>query len=151
MPRYKHETTITNRDTGEVTTTSKTEHISKVKNSEEFYMCYIQTMAMMMKITSMEDIRLLTKLCLMMSYGTNEVHLTTQRRQQAAKELGVHDTTISRSIGRLKKLGIISGDRGEYQINPIFYWKGTNETRDKLLREQGLTFKIQFGGKENDD
>jgi hypothetical protein len=50
----------------------------------------------------------------------------------------------------LKKSKLIDGSNGEFQINPQIFWKGSQESRDALLKN--ATIVMTFGledGKED--
>lgn len=147
MARLKHETTVTDRETNQPITTSKTFSV-RAKNSEEFYFTFLSFMQKQLKIKNLVDIQVLTKFCLIMEYDSTRVMLPAPRRKELCEELGIRSTHLSNSISRLKELGIMTGEGGMYEISPFLVWKGRTDERDKLLREQGLELKIKFGGKD---
>jgi hypothetical protein len=42
----------------------------------------------------------------------------------------------------LKKLGLISGEKGKFQINPQIFWKGDTKTRREKNEELKITFSF---------
>lgn len=150
MPRYKDETTITNHSTGEMVTTSKSFTV-RVKDSDEFFMMFVQVMAPMVKLkNSGTDIAVLVALCTFMTYGENVVYLTQQRRKEICDKSEISTSNLSRSLKKLTELGLISGEGGNVFVNPLFFWKGTTDSRNRLLKDRGLEFKIKFGGPEDE-
>lgn len=144
MAKLKNETVFA--ENGSVAS-SKTYSI-KVTNSEEFYFTFISYFKPMLRIKHIVDVHVLTKFCMLMEYDSTKVLLPTQRRKDICEELKIQTTHLSNSIKRLKVLGIMTGDGGIYEINPYLVWKGKTDTRDKLLREEGLEIKLKFGGKD---
>lgn len=149
MAKLKHETTIVDRNTGEIITSSKSFSV-KSKSSEEFYMTFIQFVQPLLRFKSIRDMQVLTKFCMMIEYNTNRVILPAPRRKQICEELGMENTHLSNCIRRLKDLRIITGDKGVYEVNPIYFWKGTTDSRDKLLKNEGLEIRIKFTGNDKD-
>lgn len=142
MTKLKHETFEIN-EKGEVITTSKSYSIKT--SSEAFYMIFIDHMAWFFKISCITDIRILAKMCSMAEFNTGKVRITSQDRKEILDSLiGITTQNFSHSLNRLKKGGLITGDKGSYEINPKIFWKGTTDQRNKLLKEQGLEINIKF-------
>lgn len=148
--RLKNEVTELDKSTGELTTISKTYSI-KVKDQEEFYLTFAGFMQYVFKVKSIIDIQVLTQFCMMMEYGTNRVFLPTVRRRELCEKTGLANSHLSNSIKRLQDLKIITGSGGVYDVNPIFFWKGTIESRANALKTPGLSFTINFGGPDGNN
>lgn len=146
MRKLKNETVKEEKD-GSVTTTSKSFAI-KAKTSEDFYFTFISFMKPSLKIKSMRDVYVLTKLCMSMEFDSSKVFMPSERRKDICAELDMKPTHFSNSLASLKDLGILSGGGGVFELNPVFFWKGRTDVRDKILREEGLEIRIRFGGKE---
>lgn len=147
--RLKNVTLGLDQATGELVPTSKTYSV-KVKDTREFFLTFVEVMAPLLKLRSMVDIQVLVQLCILMAYDKNEVVLSAGKRVEVCEVLNMSNSNLSRSLKHLSDLGIISGTLGTYTINPIFFWKGAPDTRDKILRKHGLEFKIKFGGTGGD-
>lgn len=139
---YKNEKTVIGPD-GAVTTTQQVYSL-KLKSGEEFYMTYLSFMQHLLRIKSMIDVHVLTKFCSMMQFNSNQVFITTGVRKAICAELNLHNSNLSAAIRRLRDLGLISGEEGTFEINPIVVWKGTTETREQLLKERGLQLVINL-------
>jgi hypothetical protein len=131
----KNETTTVDEETGEVVTTSKTFAVKVAR--DEFYMSYISNMMGVFNLKSVVDIKLLTRMCMIAEYNTGRVLITSEVRKETGDLLQVSTQQITNSLYSLKKLGLIKGNRGTYFLNPMVYWKGSNDVRDNLLRESG--------------
>lgn len=139
----KHETTTWDKETGEQITVSKTYAI-KIKQ-DEFYMSYIENMSGFFNLKSAIDIKVLTKFCMMAKYNTGKLVLSTAERKEICVLLEISTQQLTNSIYALRKNGLLSGSQGNFIINPAVFWKGTNETRNKLLSsEDGLSLNIVF-------
>lgn len=139
----KNETTSVDRETGEIITTSKTFSIRS--NQDEFYMSYINNMVGFFNLKSAIDIKLITKMCMIAEYNTGRVLITPEVRHEVQKLLQISSQQMTNSIANLKKIGLLKGQRGTYQLNPMVFWKGTNDTRNAYLREgNGLRITIDF-------
>lgn len=140
--KLKHEITQVDKETGEIITTSKTFSIKTTQDT--FYMSYIEYLSPVLQLKSQLDKDVLMYFCMMAEYNTGKVSLSTQERQDLLTKLDVASQALSRSVNNLKEVDLISGDRGLYYINPKVFWKGTNETRDKLLKDKKLNVTISF-------
>lgn len=144
MTRLKNVTVTQNQEGS--TTTAKTFNV-KADNSEEFFMAFVKAMAPLVQFKSSgTDILVLVALCCAMSFEKNVVYLTKKTRNEICEQSGISASNLSRSLRRLEEAGLISGDDGNYIVNPLFFWKGTTDARNQVLREKGLEFKIRFGG-----
>jgi len=141
--KLKNETSIVDHQTGEIITTSKTFR-TKVTNNEEFYMTYFAFLKQILEIKSVIDYKVLVHFCMLSVFNTNQVSLPAPTRRKLSIELGVSSQQISSSILNLKKLGLISGERGLYEINPLYFWKGTNDTRNELLKNKKLVISFSL-------
>ena len=151
MAKLKHETVKLEAD-GTSTTTSKSFNI-KVKSSEDFYFTFLSYLKPALKIKSLRDIHVLTKMCLSMEFNSNKVMLPSSKRKEICGELNIQNTHLSNSIANLKKLGLMWGEGGVYELCPYVVWKGHTDARENLLRNEGIELKVKFKSffTENDD
>jgi|ERR1051325_1059634 predicted transcriptional regulator len=143
--------TITKDEFGRVITTETRKTFSVKIDQDEFYMSYIEQMSGFFKLTSATDIKILTIICGYAEFNTGKVNLTTIRREEICDTLSIKNSQISRSLKSLKDKGLISIRKDELEVNPMVFWKGTNETRNKMLKESGLEIKIKFQIKEEEE
>lgn len=137
--------TTTDKDTGEVTHHEVTKLIKiNIGKQEEFYMTYCHYLSGIYQLTYADDIKLLVKLCEWGEYDTGRVSLTASKRQDVTRDLGMHNTNISKSLKRLKEKQLISGEGGDFLINPAIFWKGDRATRKQLLKKNGLNVTFNF-------
>jgi hypothetical protein len=142
--KLKHEQTVVDPETGEITTTSKT--FSVRVNQDEFYMTYIENMAGFFNLKSVVEMKVLTKFCIMAEYNTGRVLLPSGERNRLVEFLGISSQQLSNAIKHLKVNGLLEGDKGTYFINPMVFWKGRNDTRNEFLKTGKLTLNVEFGG-----
>ncbi len=142
MTKLKNDTIRIEAD-GTSTTTSKSFNI-KVKNGEDFYFTFLSFMKPALKIKSVRDLHVLSKLCLSMEFNTNKVSLPSSKRKEICGELGIQNSHLSNSIQSLKKLGLMWGEGGLYELCPYVVWKGHTDARDNLLKNDGLELRARF-------
>lgn len=148
MARLKHSTTTVDTETGELVTVSKT--FSVKASSEKFYMVFIDQMAPLFGLKNPSDRKLLDTFCKLAEFNTGKVRLTSSDRKVLCKELDISSQTLSNSISSLKKLGLISGDGGTYEVSPIIFWKGTTDAREKLLKDNAHEIIVNYRLKNKD-
>lgn len=139
------------KETGEITQTEVTKLVKiNIGKQEEFYMTYCSYLSSIYQLTYADDIKLMVKLCEWGQWDKGTVQLTASRRVEIKKELGMHNTNISKSIKRLKEKKLIDGDKGEFQINPAIFWKGDRAVRKEILNKSGLNviFNFQIGNND---
>lgn len=136
-----------NQDSGEILTVRKTVTFSS-KSSDEFFMIFVKFIGGFFDLNSALDMKLLIKFCQIADFSTGVVLLPAGLRKDLMVELDVKNSHLSNSIARLKKAALITGEQGKYELNPIVVWKGDIKTRDNLIRDKGLEFKMKFTSEE---
>ena len=137
---------IVNPSTGEVitqvVTTSKT-FTTRVK-SEGFYMTFYSALEPLIGKLSITDRELIDQLSKWAEYDTGKVFLPSQRKEELCEILNIKKQSLYNSLSNLKSKGLIDSKKGVATINPMFFWKGTAQAREKLLanREIYLSFGI---------
>lgn len=116
----------------------------KMKSEDEFYMVYIKYTASFYGLKYADDIKLLAKMCEWGEFDKGIVYLTASRRKEIRETLGIHNSNISNSLKRLKLQNLISGDDGEFLINPVVFWKGSKVNRMELMRKEGIQATFNF-------
>lgn len=144
--RLKNEQKIETVDTetGEIITIVSAKEYSTKVESDRFYMTFIDYIAPLYKLKSENARKILAWMCSHAEYNTGIVSLTTADRQQMAEEIDICVNTITNNLASLKKLNLISGDKGRFQINPQIFWKGDTKTRKQLLDNKELTIKFSI-------
>lgn len=97
------------------------------------YKVFIKYTSLLQQLNSIVARKVLDWMCKNMEYNTGKVSLSTYRRQQMCCELQINNTQLSNNLKRLKDLNIISGEKGEFIINPNIFWKGDTKARTKAL------------------
>lgn len=135
-------TTILNKETGEHTEVSKMFKVST--NTEEFYISYVENMAGVFNLKSAVDIKVLIQMCRIAEYNTGRVYLTPKERNEMMQLVGVSTQQVTNSLSNLKRLQLIEGDRGNYDINPAIFWKGDSKSREKLIKSGKVKVTLEF-------
>lgn len=131
--------------TGEVVEMETEKTFTRKVKSESFYMTFIDYVAPLFNLKSDMAKNVLNWLCCHAEYNTGKVSLTTNQRELACQELNLKSNSLSNHLKKLKDLNLISGEKGDFIINPQIFWKGDTNTRDKLLMDG----KIQIAFKLN--
>lgn len=92
---------------------------------------YYELACFMNGVTRKGDVTLLIKLSNLADSQGN-FSLTARSRDLICEELNLNKPNLSMSIKRLSNLGIITGDKGDYQINPEIFINFNNEDLDKI-------------------
>lgn len=146
MARISQVTERTDTSTGEVITIEKT-YSTKV-NADKFYMIFIEHMSSLFGIKSAADRKVLDSLCKLAEFNTGKVLITSGRRREICEDLEIASQTFSNSLNSLRRLGLITGKDGDYELNPLVFWKGTTDARNRLIKEQKLEITIKYGIRE---
>lgn len=143
--KLRNEQTIeqVNPETGEIVTlVSAKEYSTRIK-PDTFYMTFIDYISPLFKLKSENARKLLTWMCCHAEYNTGTVHITAADRKEIASSLNIAITTITNNLAKLKELGLITGESGKFQINPMIFWKGDTKVREKMINELKITFSIE--------
>lgn len=135
------------RDTGEVTTVTKTFAV-RSKNTEEFFITFLSGLNAICELSRPSDIKVLALLCSRAEYNTGRVAITPIDRKEIIEKLGITAQAFSNSVNRLKKGALLQGERGEYKINPQHFWKGTTDERNRLLKEKRIDILLKYRSDE---
>jgi hypothetical protein len=112
--------------------------------SEKFYMTFIEHVSPLFNISSPVERKVLDVLCCNAEFNIGKVIISSEKRTLICDSLGISHQTFNNTLVKLKKMRLISGERGVYEINPMIFWKGTTDEREKLLKEGGLELRIKF-------
>lgn len=94
------------------------------------------------------DIQTLTVMCLKARPNGN-LPVSKELRDTFQKELNMTTQSLTNSIARLRKEGLISGERGFYVMKPEVLWGGTTESRQEfLLQEDAIEILIHNSGEK---
>jgi hypothetical protein len=145
--KLRNEEFIVNQSTGETVYNSKT-YATKVKDTETFYMVFLEFIGPLFGVKSLIHRKILDSLCNIAEFNTGKVLLTSATRKAICDKLEIGGQTFNNALVKLKKLGLLHGERGQFELNPKIFWKGTTDQRRKLLREQGLELNIKFKADE---
>lgn len=139
------EVSYVDTQTGEIVATESSKTFTRKIKTDKFYMTFIDYVAPFYQLRSVSAKNILVYMCEIAEYNTGKVALTTGVRQELCYELAISSNTLTNNLKVLKDLKLISGERGDFIINPQIFWKGDTNTRDQLLRkdEIKITFELQ--------
>ena len=68
-----------------------------------------------------------------------------EKRKELETLVSLKSQTVSNALNNLKKLKLVTGNRGDYRIDPKVLWLGNINTRNVLLKgDDGLNVNLQF-------
>jgi len=133
------------KDTGEMIDTVVVKQCTVKIKQDQFYMIYFEQLSSFYKLTSIKEVFVLSKLCSLAAWDTGEVIISSITRNSIMSDLNVEKTYLSSCIKRLCEKGLISKIAiNHYLINPNCFWKGSNKTRNELIRTKKLSLNINF-------
>lgn len=148
----EHSTETTSIETGETFLVKKSISI-QAKTTDDFFMIFIKSLSGFFKIKSAVDIKVLIKFCQIADFNTGQILLPTGTRKDICSELDIQNQHLSNSIARLKTMGLVTGEQGKFELNPLLSWKGEMKEREKLLKKKKnmqLDFRINFNSNKFD-
>lgn len=138
----KDQITQIDPQTGQEVTTFK-RYRTRVKTQETFFTTFIGSLQGFYNLTSLTDVKVLTRFCEIAEVNSNTVYLPSGRRKEVCEDLRISSSQLSNSLKNLKDRGLILGSHGVYKLNPVLYWKGSFEARENMLAK-GLRFELQI-------
>lgn len=81
-------------------------------------------------------------MCMRAEYNSGVVDLSASKRQKMCQDLSITSNQVTNNLRKLKELGLITGEKGEFTINPEIFWKGDTKTRQQVL--EGKSLKVSF-------
>lgn len=140
--RVKNIEHVIDHTTGEILTTSKEFTISTT--TEDFFFVFLSYLGMLYELKNALDIHVLAFMMENVQFNKNIVSLTIAKRKELIAKIGVSKQNLSHSLKRLKEKGLVSGEDGDFFVNPELMWRGSTKERDKLLQEKGIDVRIKF-------
>lgn len=141
--KLQHIEEIVDTKTGEMTTLKKTFSV-KSKTKEEFFMVFLSGLNAICSLSRPSDIKILACLCERAEYNTGKVRLTPEDRQLIMDKLGIKPQAFSNSLARLRAANLVTGNRGDYEVNPQHFWKGETNERERLLKSRSIDLLLNY-------
>ncbi len=135
----------TDPETGEITRFEGKKVVKiNLGKQDEFFMTFCNYLSSVYGLKYADDIKMIIKLNEWALFDTGSVQLTPKRRLLITDELRIKNDAISKSLRRLKEANLIAGDKNDYIIQPIIFWKGDRSTRMEFLKKEGLDMVFKF-------
>lgn len=128
--------------TGEVVKVDTQKTFTEKISPDSFYMTFIGYMSPLFNLHSDVARSILDWMCMRAEYNSGIVDLSTSKRQKMCSDLSITSNQVTNNLKKLKELGLISGEKGEFTINPEIFWKGDTKTRQQVL--EGKALKVSF-------
>lgn len=113
-------------------TTSKSWVIKK--DTEPFFLTYLNSISWIYGLNSITTIKVLYKLLERSNFNSNKVDISTKLRKNICEQLDITPPTLSKSIKQLLDLKVLYEDDDAYRIDEKLFWKGDYKTREQLLK-----------------
>jgi hypothetical protein len=128
--------------TGELVKVDTQKTFTEKISPDNFYMTFIGYMSPLFNLHSDVARSILDWMCMRAEYNSGVVDLSTSKRQKMCSDLSITSNQVTNNLKKLKELGLITGDKGEFTINPEIFWKGDTKTRQQVL--EGKSLKVSF-------
>ena len=128
--------------TGEVVKVDTQKTFTEKVSPESFYMTFIGYMSPLFNLHSDVARSILDWMCMKAEYNSGVVDLSASKRQKMCQDLSITSNQVTNNLKKLKELGLITGEKGEFTINPEIFWKGDTKTRQQVL--EGKSLKVSF-------
>lgn len=148
---FEKQIQVVNPETGEITGLESEKKFVYNVESDSFFMTFINFMSPMFRLKGDNAKNILSWMCANAEYNIGKVYLTSSRIDELSQTLGMPKQSVYNSLLELKKLNLISGNRGSFQINPEIFWKGELSVRKQLLDKTGNKMSITFSLLDDND
>ena len=128
--------------TGELVKVDTQKTFTEKISPDNFYMTFIGYMSPLFNLHSDVARSILDWMCMRAEYNSGIVDLSTSKRQKMCSDLSITSNQVTNNLKKLKELGLITGEKGEFTINPEIFWKGDTKTRQQVL--EGKSLKVSF-------
>ena len=107
-------------------------HRKSVYENMNVLMTFESSGALLLKL-NLGETRLLAVLSFRMEFGTGKLVLVPKIRDEICTLLGIKRQSLSNALSGLRIKGALKHDRGEWYINPTFYWRGYLADRKEAI------------------
>lgn len=141
---YQKDVVFIDKETGEeISQTIQKEFYEKVKSEEHFFMTFIDVIAPWFGLKPESAKAVLMWMNQNAQWNTGIVLMPQKVRDAVCTKLNISQQTLSNCLTALKKSKLISGEKGEFRINPKIFWRGDAASRKALLKNKAV--QISFG------
>jgi hypothetical protein len=113
-------------------------------SSEAFFMTFLTGLNSICDLVRPSDVKLLALLCNVANPDTGVVSMTAKVRLEFLKILSITTQSLSNSLQRLREADLIEGERGDFEIHPETFWRGSLEDRRVLLKEMSADLALNY-------
>ena len=133
---------IVDVNTGELVKIDTQKTFTEKINSERFYMTFLDYISPLYKLKSESARRTLDWCCEHAEFNSGIIDLTTSKRTDLCEDLSITNNQLTNNLRKLKELGLITGNKGQFKVNPEIFWKGDLQSRKQAL--EGKQLKVSF-------
>lgn len=123
---------------GELYTAQKTMYVV-VEDDEQYLLTWNHMLALVLKLNSLYDVKLMMWIAQNANYNDNTVSLNKFYKTKLMEQTQAGRSTVEKSIASLTEKKFLVKDEtckrcGMYHINPSYMWRGTTAAREKKLK-----------------
>lgn len=139
---------VINPQTGEVEIIETRKVFNMPVDPSRFYMVFLGCMHRLVGLKGEVPFKVLSWMCEHTEYNTNRIFLTTQQRKMLCKDLDISNNVLTNNLKKLKDNDLISGEQGNFTINPEIIWYGDQRVRRQMLKDNNLKVTFNIDNKE---
>lgn len=113
-------------------------------NEPEFFYTFYDNVSQSETLKTLLGYKLTILLCSKTKKNTGIVRFDRALKLDICDQLGVGMQYLSNELTRLKKGFIISVEKKECMVNPIFFWYGSLSSRGKLIKRKDIQDRFSF-------
>ncbi len=132
-------------ETGELKSIETSKVFKTAVTEDSFYMVFTKFIAPFYELNSVKAQQLLIWMCENAEFNTGIVKITPADRKRIEKEFNFGKNMIANSLRLLKQKGLVTGELGEFKINPQIFWKGDLKIRHQILEKGEFNIQINIG------
>jgi len=143
---YRSETNIIDNTTGEIITT-KSERITRIEKEPDYIKMYVSDIAGLHGFSKATSGVLFELLAIVDYKGVSNV--TISNKKNMCQRIGIKNQTFTNQLQILIKKNIISRiEKGEYEINPNYFTKGSWSETKKRITSIEVNIKYDATGRK---
>ena len=118
-------------------TITKVFNTNNKRDDDSFYRIFFDSLSIMNELSNKAK-SVLQWICTNSEYNTGIIRLTSATRKEICEFYRLSNNGLSNLLKELKDKNIIAGNSGYFYINPKYFWKGDEESRERILKDENF-------------
>ena len=127
-----------------VIATVQKEFTVKSSSSEEFFITFLSGLNSITDLVRPSDVKVLALLCTKANPVNGIVELSVNARSTMTKSLDMTQQSFSNALLRLRQANLLEGERGDFEVHPQNFWRGSLEDRQVLLKDMSAELALNY-------